>query len=195
MTEVRRQVTMLAREFLDWIDRAPAGHRAIAARALCRFYLQGTTDAEVSDAMEAALTILLDDPAPEVRRALAEVLGASPSRRRTTSSFRLPSTCPRSPSSCSPNRRFSSMPNWSTSPVPARRPCRRRSPGASRSQAPSPRRWPRSASAGPACDCSATPRRRSPASASGASPNASATMPRCARRCSRGANCRPTSAR
>ena len=68
---------MLAREFLDWINRAPAGHRAIAARALCRFYLQGTTDAEVSDAMEAALTILLDDPAPEVRRALAEVLGSS----------------------------------------------------------------------------------------------------------------------
>ncbi len=69
---------MLAREFLDWIDRAPTGHRASAARALCRFYLQGEVDAEVSDAMEAALTILLDDPAPEVRRALADVLAASP---------------------------------------------------------------------------------------------------------------------
>ncbi len=69
---------MLAREFLDWIDRAPAGHRASAARALCRFYLQGQIDAEVGDAMEAALTILLDDPAAEVRRGLAEVLAASP---------------------------------------------------------------------------------------------------------------------
>ena len=69
---------MLAREFLDWIDRAPAGHRASAARALCRFYLQGAVDAEVGDAMEAALTLLLDDPAPEVRRGLAEVLAASP---------------------------------------------------------------------------------------------------------------------
>ncbi len=69
---------MLAREFLDWIDGAPAGQRASAARALCRFYLQGTVDAEVGDAMEAALTILLDDPAPEVRRALADVLGPSP---------------------------------------------------------------------------------------------------------------------
>ena len=69
---------MLAREFLDWIDRAPAGHRASAARALCRFYLQGAVDAEISDAMEAALTILLDDPAPEVRRGLAQVLAASP---------------------------------------------------------------------------------------------------------------------
>jgi uncharacterized protein (DUF2336 family) len=69
---------MLAREFLDWIDRAPTGHRASAARALCRFYLQAEVDAEVAVAMEAALTVLLDDPAPEVRRSLAEVLGPSP---------------------------------------------------------------------------------------------------------------------
>ena len=69
---------MLAREFLDWIDRAPAGQRATAARALCRFYLQRQVDAETGDAMEAALTILLDDPVPEVRGALAEVLAPSP---------------------------------------------------------------------------------------------------------------------
>ncbi len=69
---------MLAREFLEWIDRAPAGHRASAARALCRFYLQSEVDTEVADAMEAALTILLDDPSPEVRRALADVLAPSP---------------------------------------------------------------------------------------------------------------------
>ncbi len=78
MPEDRSLVSMLAREFLDWIDRAPTGHRASAARALCRFYLQGEVRAEVSDAVEAALTILLDDPAPEVRRALADVLGPSP---------------------------------------------------------------------------------------------------------------------
>ena len=69
---------MLAREFLDWIDRAPTGHRASAARALCRFYLQGEVDAEVAIAVEAALTVLLDDPAPEVRKALADVLAPSP---------------------------------------------------------------------------------------------------------------------
>lgn len=69
---------MLAREFLDWIDRAPAGHRATAARALCRFYLEAEVDDEVGDATEAALTLLLDDPAPEVRYALAEVLAPSP---------------------------------------------------------------------------------------------------------------------
>ncbi len=69
---------MLAREFLDWIDNAPAGQRATAARALCRFYLQGQADAEIGDAMEAALTILLDDPVPEVRHALADVLAPSP---------------------------------------------------------------------------------------------------------------------
>jgi uncharacterized protein (DUF2336 family) len=69
---------MLAREFLDWIDRAPAGHRASAVRVLCRFYLQAEVADEVATAMEAALTVLLDDPAPEVRRALAEVLGPSP---------------------------------------------------------------------------------------------------------------------
>ena len=73
---------MLAREFLDWIDRAPAGQRATAARALCRFYLESEVDAEVGDAMEAALTILLDDPAPEVRRALADVLAESPAAPR-----------------------------------------------------------------------------------------------------------------
>ena len=78
MTDDWTQVIMLVREFLDWIDRAPAGQRASAARALCRFYLQAEVDAEVRNAMEAAVTVLLDDPAPDVRRALADVLAPSP---------------------------------------------------------------------------------------------------------------------
>ncbi len=73
---------MLVREFLEWIDRAPAGRRAEAAHALARAYLHSKVDAEMHDAMEAAMTVLLDDGAEEVRLALADVLGASASAPR-----------------------------------------------------------------------------------------------------------------
>ena len=64
-------------EFLRWIETAPAPRRAEAAHALARDYLYGEEDAEVRNAMEAALTVLLDDPATDVRLALADSLGAS----------------------------------------------------------------------------------------------------------------------
>ena len=69
---------MRASEFLNWIDRAPFGKRVAATRALCRFYVEAEMESGVQDAVEAALTLLLDDPAAEVRQALAEVLGPSP---------------------------------------------------------------------------------------------------------------------
>ncbi len=64
-------------EFLRWIETAPAGRRAEAAHALARDYLYGEPDDETRNAMEAALTVLLDDPATDVRVALADSLGSS----------------------------------------------------------------------------------------------------------------------
>jgi uncharacterized protein (DUF2336 family) len=68
---------MIVREFLIWIETAPAPRRAEAAHALARAYLYAEVDDETRSAMEAALTILLDDPSPDVRLALADSLGSS----------------------------------------------------------------------------------------------------------------------
>jgi uncharacterized protein (DUF2336 family) len=65
---------MTIRDFLLWSRTAPADHRAEAAAALARSWL-GPEMAE-ADRQEAelALLALLDDPEPEVRRVLAEIL-------------------------------------------------------------------------------------------------------------------------
>jgi len=73
---------MLVREFLEWIDRAPPGRRAEAAHALARAYLHSKVDADTQSAMEAAITVLLDDPAEAVRFSLADALAASPDAPR-----------------------------------------------------------------------------------------------------------------
>ncbi|WP_158629331.1 DUF2336 domain-containing protein [Roseitalea porphyridii] len=51
--------------------------RAAAASALARAYLQSDLDIDDRIAAEAALTLLLDDPSPKVRFALAEALSGS----------------------------------------------------------------------------------------------------------------------
>jgi uncharacterized protein (DUF2336 family) len=68
---------MIVRDFLIWMETAPAESRAEAAHALARAYLYAEVDDETRSAMEAALTILLDDPAQDVRLALADSLGSS----------------------------------------------------------------------------------------------------------------------
>jgi len=68
---------MIVREFLLWIEQAPAPQRAEAAHALARAYLYEEVDEETRSAMEAALTLLLDDESPDVRLALADSLGWS----------------------------------------------------------------------------------------------------------------------
>ncbi len=73
---------MLVREFLEWIDRAPPGRRAEAAHALARAFLHSKVGEETLSAMEAAMTVLLDDAAEEVRFALADALAASPKAPR-----------------------------------------------------------------------------------------------------------------
>ncbi len=68
---------MIVRDFLIWMETAPAERRAEATHALCRAYLYADVDEETRNAMEAALTLLLDDPSADVRLALADTLGSS----------------------------------------------------------------------------------------------------------------------
>ena len=70
---------MIVRHFLDWVRTAPAGKRAEATAALARAYLYSDLSPDDAAAAEGAMLILLDDPSPLVRRALADVLAASPS--------------------------------------------------------------------------------------------------------------------
>ncbi|WP_248310440.1 DUF2336 domain-containing protein [Bosea sp. 117] len=63
---------MIVRHFLRWVKTAPAGERADATSALARAYLYSDLDMDDRQAAEAALLILLDDPSPLVRLALAD---------------------------------------------------------------------------------------------------------------------------
>src|SRR3984957_7304241 len=69
---------MIVRDFLQWIRTAPAGERAEATAALARAYLYSDLSPDDLGAAEGAMLMLLDDPSPLVRRALAAVLAASP---------------------------------------------------------------------------------------------------------------------
>jgi uncharacterized protein (DUF2336 family) len=68
---------MIVRHFLRWIQTAPAGDRADATSALARAYLHSDLTVEDGAATEAAMIMLLDDPSPLVRRALADALATS----------------------------------------------------------------------------------------------------------------------
>jgi len=68
---------MIVRQFISWIRTAPAGERAEATRALARAWLISDLTDEDRAAAEGALLMLLDDPSPLVRRAMAEVFARS----------------------------------------------------------------------------------------------------------------------
>jgi uncharacterized protein (DUF2336 family) len=68
---------MIVRHFLRWIQTATAGDRADASSALARAYLHSGLSADDRAAAEAAMVVLLDDPSPLVRRALADALATS----------------------------------------------------------------------------------------------------------------------
>lgn len=70
---------MIVRDFLQWVRTAPASERAEATSALARAYLYSDLSADDLAAAEGAMLMLLDDPSPLVRRALADALAASPS--------------------------------------------------------------------------------------------------------------------
>ena len=65
---------MIVRQFLFWLRSAPAGERAEATGALARAYLYSDLYDDDLAAAEGAMTMLLDDPSPLVRMALAENL-------------------------------------------------------------------------------------------------------------------------
>lgn len=66
---------MIIRDFLRWVETAPDGLRAEATSALARAWLYSDMEEGEHRAAEAALVFLLDDPAPEVRVAIAHGLG------------------------------------------------------------------------------------------------------------------------
>jgi len=68
---------MIVRQFLSWVRTAPTGDRAEATGALARAYLYSDLSDSDRAAAEGAMVMLLDDPSPLVRRALAEVFAAS----------------------------------------------------------------------------------------------------------------------
>ncbi len=64
---------MIVRQFLHWLRTAPSGDRAEATSALARAFLYSDLSETDRAAAEGAMIMLLDDPSPLVRRALAEV--------------------------------------------------------------------------------------------------------------------------
>ena len=68
---------MIVRQFLQWQRTASAAERADATSALARAYLYSNLSPDDRAAVEGALLMLLDDPSPLVRAALAQALAAS----------------------------------------------------------------------------------------------------------------------
>src|SRR5438128_1301733 len=68
---------MIVRHFLHWVRMAPAAERADATGALARAYLYSDLSPDDRAAAEGAMILLLDDPSPLVRYALADALAAS----------------------------------------------------------------------------------------------------------------------
>ncbi len=73
---------MIVRRFLLWARSASPGERAEAVSALARSFLYSDLDADDMRDAETALTAMLDDPSPLVRRALAEALANAPDAPR-----------------------------------------------------------------------------------------------------------------
>ena len=68
---------MIVRHFLQWVRTATAAERADATSALARALLYSDLCTDDRIAAEGALVMLLDDPSPLVRGAMAEVLAGS----------------------------------------------------------------------------------------------------------------------
>jgi len=66
-------------QFIEWARTAPAKERVESTGALARAYVYSDLSPGDRSAAEAAMLTLLDDPWPQVRRALADELAASPS--------------------------------------------------------------------------------------------------------------------
>lgn len=73
---------MDVRDFLVWSKRATASLRAEAAAAAAKAYLYSDMEDDVREGLDTALTVLLDDPTPMVRSAMADALTNSPKAPR-----------------------------------------------------------------------------------------------------------------
>src|SRR4051794_16567115 len=70
---------MIVRQFISWVRTAPASERAEATRSLARAWILSDLSEDDRAAAEGALLMLLDDPSPLVRQAMAEVFARSAS--------------------------------------------------------------------------------------------------------------------
>ncbi|TXR48476.1 DUF2336 domain-containing protein [Phyllobacterium endophyticum] len=68
---------MSVQHYLKMIDNVSVAQRCHAAAALAHIYLHSDLDADERRSTEAVLTLLLDDPSPKVRLALADVFSTS----------------------------------------------------------------------------------------------------------------------
>ena len=68
---------MIVRRFLAWSQMVPPGQRAEGVSALALGYLYSQMSPEIRREAEAALTAMLEDPSPVVRRALAEAFASA----------------------------------------------------------------------------------------------------------------------
>jgi len=68
---------MIVRHFINWVRTASAGDRADATRALARAWLVSDLSEDDRAAAEGALLMMLDDPSPLVRQAMAQVFARS----------------------------------------------------------------------------------------------------------------------
>lgn len=67
---------MVIEYFLEWIETASVTKRTEAASAMVRAFLRSDISLSEREDVEAALTVLLEDPAPCVRLAIAQAFGA-----------------------------------------------------------------------------------------------------------------------
>ena len=67
---------MIVQRFLHWLETAPKSSRAKAAAALARASLNAEMPEGEREAADAALTLLLDDPSPKVRYAIADAVAS-----------------------------------------------------------------------------------------------------------------------
>ena len=88
---------MIVRKFLSWSQTATAGERAEGASALARAYLYADLSEQDYDDAELALTTLLEDPSPLVRRAMAEAFARAELAREGIQPAAKPAQSPRPP--------------------------------------------------------------------------------------------------
>jgi uncharacterized protein (DUF2336 family) len=68
---------MIVRQFIHWVRTAPANERAEATRSMARAWLLSDLSEDDAVAAEGALLMMLDDPSPLVRLAMAETFAKS----------------------------------------------------------------------------------------------------------------------